>query len=162
MVIINGRVFTGNNVTKFDERKVVDCSNVDKITIDSTVCDVDVSASNSSKAEAHFYGGATVDGDVNFDVRVVNRELMITLRLTGNCYRGNLILDVTIPQRTFKVITAKSLSADITLNAGVATDYLKVKTKSEGPQQQAPGTLHRASNTQSGTVSGWHSSCQTL
>ncbi len=146
MVIINGRVFTGNNVTivngrviggnetgkfqQFDERKVVDCSNVDKITIDSTVCDVNVSASNSSKAEAHFYGGATVDGDVNFDVRVVNRELMITLRLTGNCYSGNLILDVTIPQRTFKVITAKSLSADITLNAGVATDYLKVKTKS--------------------------------
>lgn len=146
MISINGRVFLGNNVTivngrvisgggtgkfqKFDERKVKDCSNIEKIAINSTFVDVNVSVSNSSKVEAHFYGEANLDGDVNFDVRVVNRELKITLEFTGNCFNGNLKLDVTVPQKIFKVISAKSLSANITLNEGVSTDYLKVKTQS--------------------------------
>ena len=145
MISINGKVFSGNNVTivngrvisgggtaksqKFDERKSEDCSNIDKIAIDSTVADVNVSVSNSSKIEAHFYGEAEIDGDVNFDVRVVNREFRITLQFTGNCFNGNLKLDITVPQKTFRVISAKSSSADITLNEGVSTNYLKVKTK---------------------------------
>ena len=61
---------------------------------------------------------------------MINRELIITLEFTGNCFNGNLKLDVTVPQKTFKVISAKSSSADITLNEGVSTDYLKVKTQS--------------------------------
>ena len=146
MISINGRIFSGGNVTivngrvinggeigktqKFDERKVEDCSNVEKIAIDSTFGDVNVSVSNSSKVEAHFYGEANIDGDVNFDVQVVNRELRITLKSTGNCFNGNLKLDVSVPKKTFKVISAKSSSADITLNEGVSTDYLKVKTQS--------------------------------
>ena len=146
MISINGRVFSGSNVTivngrvisggrignnqKFDERKTEDCSNIEKILINSTFCDVNVSVSNSSKVEAHFYGEANVDGDVNFDVRTVNRELRITLEFTGNCFNGNLKLDVTVPKKTFKVISAKSSSADITLNEGVSTNYLKVKTQS--------------------------------
>lgn len=146
MVIINGRVFSGNNVTiingwvingdetgnlkQFDEWKFVDCSNVDKITIDSNICNVNVFTVNSPKAEVHFYGEATVDEDVNFDVSIVKHELRITLLFTGNCYNGNLKLDVTIPTRTFKVITARSSSGDITLNSGVSAEYLKVKTLS--------------------------------
>lgn len=146
MISINGRFFSGNNVTivngrvlrgeeigkfqKFDERKAEDCSNIEKIAINSTFVDVNVSVSNSSKVEAHFYDEANIDGGVNFDVQVVNRELRITLAFTGNCFNGNLKLDVTVPQKIFKVIFAKSSSADITLNEGVSTDYLKVKTKS--------------------------------
>lgn len=146
MISINGRVFSGSNITivngrvingggigksqKFDERKAEDANNVEKITIDSTVADVNVSVSNSSKVEAHFYGQADVDGDVKFDVCVINRELKITLKFTGNCYNGSLNLDVTVPQKTFKAITAKSSSADITLSEGVSMDYFKVKTQS--------------------------------
>lgn len=130
---VNGRVISSSGIgklQKFDEKTVEYCSNVDKIAINSTISDVNVSVSNSSKIEAHFYGKAIIDGDVNFDVRVVNRELRITLLYTGNCFNGNLRLDITVPQRTFKVITAKSSSADITLNEGVSTNYLKVKTLS--------------------------------
>lgn len=147
MISINKQVFTGNNITiingrfvscgltanpqKFDERKEEDCSNIDKIAIDSTVADVNVSVSDSSKIEAHFYGVAEINGDFNFEVRAENRELRIVLQYTGNyCINGNLKLDINIPQKTFKVISAKSSSADFTLNKGVSTDYLKVKTQS--------------------------------
>lgn len=147
MVNFNGQIFLGDNVTtivngrvisgggtgktkKFDERKSADVNTVERIVIDSTVANVDVSVSNSSKVEAHFYGQANVDGDIKFDVCVVNRELRITLKFTGNCYNGRLSLDVTVPQKTFKAIIAKSSSADITLSEGVSTDYVKVKTKS--------------------------------
>ena len=167
MISINGRVFSGNNVTivngrvisgggnakpqKFDERKSEDCSNIDKISVESTAADVNVSVSNSSKIEAHFYGEAEIDGDVNFDVRVVNRELRITLQFTGNCFNGNLKLDITVPHKTFKVISAKSSSADITLNEGVSTDYLKVKTQSGDLETNA--TVNNVSvSTMSGDV----------
>ncbi len=167
MIIINGRVFSGNNVIivngrvisggeidkfqKFDERKVEDCGNIERIAINSTVVDVNVFVSNSSKLEAHFYGEANLDGDVNFDVRVVNRELRITLELTDNCFNGNLKLDVTIPQKIFKVISANSSSADITLNEGVSTDYLKVKTQSGNLETNATANTVSVS-TMSGDV----------
>lgn len=146
MININGCVFSGRNVTivngriingggtgktqKFDERKSEDANNVEKISIDSTMADVNVSVSNSSKVEAHLYGQADIDGDIDFDVRMVNREFRITLKFAGNCYNGNLKLDVTVPQKTFKEITAKTSSSNITLDEGVSTDYLKVKTQS--------------------------------
>lgn len=133
VTIVNGQVIMGGGIgkpRKFDESKVQDCSNIDKIAIYSTFCDVNISVSNSSKIEAHFCGEAEVDGDVNFDVQVVNRELRVSLKFAGNCFNGNLKLNVTVPKKTFKVISVTSSSADITLNEGVLTDYLKVKTKS--------------------------------
>lgn len=146
MIINNGRVFSRSNVTivngrvisgggtgkiqKFDERKSVDGNTVEKIVIDSTVANVNVAVSNSSKVEAHLYGQADVDGDIKFDVCIVNRELIITLKFTGNCYNSSLSLDVTVPQKNFKAITAKSMSADITLGEGISTDYIKVNTQS--------------------------------
>ena len=167
MISINGIVFSGSNVTivngrvisgggmgqkqKFEEIKTEDCRNIEKIVIDSTFCDVNVSVSNSSKVKAHLYGEANVDGDFNFDVRTVNREFRITLELTGNCFNGNLKLDVTVPKKTFKVISAKSSSADITLNEGVSTDYLKVKTQSGDLETNA--TVNNVSvSTMSGDV----------
>ena len=146
MICINGKVYSGNNVViidgqninvggtgkrqRFDERKAVDGSNIEKIAIDSRIANVNVSISNSSKVEAHFYGEADTDGDVTFDVREVNRELRITLECTGNYFNTNMKLDVTVPKKIFKVISASSLSANITLNAGVSTEYLKVQTQS--------------------------------
>ena len=170
MIRINGRVFSRNSVTivdgqqtgynrcneidktqKFDQIKAEDCSNIDKITIKSTFCDVNVSVSNSSKVEAHFYGKAIIDREVNFVFRAVNSELIITLETTGTCFNGNLKLDVTVPKKTFKVISAKSSSADITLNEGVSTDYLKVKTQSGDLETNA--TVNNVSvSTMSGDV----------
>lgn len=167
MISINGRVFSGSNVTiinervisgggtgktqKFDKRKSEDCNNIEKIAIDSTFGDVNVSVSNSPKVEAHFYGEADVDGEVNFDVQVVNCELRITVNFTGNCFNGKMKLDVTVPQKTFKVISAKSPSADITLNEGVSTDYLKVNTQSGNLKTNA--TVNNVSiSTMSGDV----------
>lgn len=167
MISINGRVFSGSNVTivngrvingggtgktkKFDERKSEDANNIEKIAIDSTMADVNVSVSNSSKVEAHFYGQADIDGNIDFDVRMVNRELRITLKFTGNCYNGNLKLDVTVPQKTFRAITAKSSSADITLGEGVSTDYIKVKTQSGDLETSATFT-NASVSTMSGDV----------
>ena len=113
---------------RFDESKLEDCSNVDKITIDSLVGAVHVSVSDSSNAEVHFYGEANMYGDVNFDVQVVNRELKITLQFMGNCFVGNVKLDIAVPKKLFKVIAAESLSANITLDNNVSADSLDIKT----------------------------------
>lgn len=150
--IINGRGISCGGIgtpQKFDERKSEDCSNIDKISIDSAFSNINVCVSNSSKIEAHFYGEAEIDGDVNFDVQVVNRKLIITLEFTGTCFNGNLKLDVTVPKKTFEIISAKSLSADITLNKGVSTDYLKIKTQSGDLETNA-----KVNNVSVSTMSG--------
>ncbi len=150
--IINGRVINGCGTGKtqnFDEKKSEYANNVENITIDSAVADINVSISNSSNVEAHFYGQANIDGGISFDVRKVNRDLKVTLQFTGNCYNGNLKLDVTLPQKIFKVITAKSTSADVTLNEGVSTDYIKVKTLSGDLETNATFT-----NASISTISG--------
>lgn len=88
------------------------------------------SVSNSSKIETHFYGQANVDGDVNFDVRLINNELKITLKYTVNFYNGNFNLDISVPRKTFKTISAKTSSANITLSNNVSTELLNLKTQS--------------------------------
>ena len=144
MIVFNGNVITGGSINlngrsisglgtgkpkNFDEWKSEDDGNVEKILIDSTSIPVNISVSNTSKVEAHFYGQADIDGNIDFDFNVKNRELRIALEFTGNCYNSSLKLDVTVPDKTFKEISVKSSSADITLNE-VSTESLKVKTQS--------------------------------
>lgn len=142
---INGRNFSESNTTstnvrvvseyetaktkRFDEKKSEDAKNVDKIAIDSTFADVNISVSDSSKVEVHFYGQADTDGDVNFDVCMVKNEFRITLKFAENSYNSNLKLDVTVPHKKFKVISAKSVSANITVGEEVSTKQLKVNIK---------------------------------
>lgn len=131
--IIGGLVINGGGTGKqkrFDNRKSEDARNIEKITINSAVADINVTVSNSSKVESHFYGNAQTDGEIIFDVCMVNYELKITLKFIGNFYNGDLKLDVTVPRKIFKVITAITSSADVTLGEGVSADYIKVKTKS--------------------------------
>lgn len=154
VIIVNGWVINGGGTGKpqnFDERKSEDANSVEKVTIDSTVADVNISVSNSSKIEAHFYGQTDIEVDIDFDVRVVNRELKITLKFTGNCYNGSLKLDVTVPHKTFKAIVAKSTSADVTLNEGVSMEYLKIKTQSGDLETNATFT-NASVTTMSGDV----------
>ena len=146
MIKINGRIYSGNTITiingrvvnggktgelkKFDEKKTEAADKVEKIKINSSSVDVNISASNSSNIETYFYGLANVDGEIKFDVQLVNRELKITLEFEGSSYDGDLKLDVVVPYKTFKMIFAKSSSADIILNEGVLTEQLKVETMS--------------------------------
>lgn len=129
----NGRFVNGggtNSTQKFDERKLVDGSTIERITVSSAVADISVSPSESSTIEAYFHGQADISGDIKFDVSVVGRELKIMLNFTGNCYNGCLNLDITVPKKCFEAITATSSSADINLGEGISAKSLKVNTKS--------------------------------
>lgn len=148
MVIINGKIYSGNNVIitngqiittgnelgktkKFEEKRVEDANDIEKITINSSIVEVNVSVSNSSKVETHFYGQANIDGDIDFDVYMINRELKIELKFNGTLYNGELKLDVTIPQKTFRAITLNSSSGNISLlDEYLSTEDLRLKTQS--------------------------------
>lgn len=133
VTIINGKVINGDDsisYKKFDDRKEENAHNVEKITIDSRMADVDVSVSNSEKVEAHFFGEVSVDGDVKFDVKRILNEIIVTLNFSETSFGGNLKLNVTIPSKEFKQISIKTNSGDVQLRENVATSGLKVKTQS--------------------------------
>ena len=133
VVIVNGQnVSGGKNIKlkKFDERKSEDCSNIDKIKISSVLANVNVSVCNSSAIEAHFYGEAQIDGDIEFNVKVLRQELIIILEIIGTCLTGKLNLDITIPQKVFKAISITSSSGNINLNKGVSAKQINVSSMS--------------------------------
>lgn len=145
MIIINGKIISGNHVTingrgvvepsigeskTFDEKKSENSDKIEKIKINSESVNIHISGSNSSKVTAHLHGKATVDGQFYLDFELSNSELKITVRYTGNYYIGGLSLDITVPYKIFKVIFAKTISASITLDDTVSTNFLKLKTTS--------------------------------
>jgi hypothetical protein len=168
MISINGKNFYGNTVIvtndrvisqgktgkpqKFNERKNVYCNDIDEIIVDSMFADVEVSVSDSPKAEAHFWGSAAdVQGDVDFKVQVINRKLNINLKITGKFWEGKLKLEISIPKRSFKKITVTASSANITLN-GVMAEQLNVNTLS-GNVKLSPVEIENASiSTMNGDV----------
>ena len=148
MFSINGKRTLGRNATitggriihergnLIDELKSKKADNIEKISIDSDVIDVKISLSNSSIVEAHLYGQANINGCINFDVYIVKNELRVILNIEGTCY-GTLKLDITVPPKIFKKIKLNSISADITLNEGVSTEYIEMETQSGDIQTNA-------------------------
>ena len=138
--VINGNISNGSMetnfesipVTRFKEMKSEDAQKVERITINSTFVDVEVIASKSSKlVEAHFFGEATVVGNINFEVCLVGSELKISLTSDTGCHiSGRLCFTVLVPEKNFQQISVNTTSADITLRENVFTDFLKVKTQS--------------------------------
>lgn len=115
---------------KFDNRKSEDGTRIEELVINSSFIDVNISTSNSSKIEVYFYGQANIAGNINFDVKVMDHELKITLQPFGTCFENNLKLDVVVPQKIFKAILVNTSFANITLNKGVSTNSLEVRTQS--------------------------------
>lgn len=135
MIIINGKVISGSNVTVVNGRVISDGGTIKCLEFDE-----------KKSAEC------SIDGDINFDVQVIDHELRIALKSTGNCFDSNLKLDVSVPKKLFKVISAKSSSANIILNEGVYTDFLKLKTQSGNLEANATANNISAS-AMSGSVS---------
>ena len=133
ITIINGRVINGisnGKTQKFDEKKVEDGNAVDKIIVYSTFVDVNITVSKSANIEVHFYGEAVVDGDISFDSKLAGRELRVAVRASGNCYNVNLKLDISLPSKTFQVISVESMSGDITVGEKISCGHLELKTSS--------------------------------
>ncbi len=133
-VIINGRVINGGETVKlkkYDEKKSEEVKgDMKKLSIESTFADVNIYASKSSKVEAHLYGEASLDRDIKIDVQCKGNEILVVTKYNGNCYGGKLYLDITMPYKTFKEIVTIGSSADITLNDGISTERIKIRTSS--------------------------------
>lgn len=113
---------------KVDERKFEDASKVERITIDSTFVDVNISVSEQSKVEAHLYGQSNAESEIEFDVGLVNHKLRITVKTDS--FIGNLKLDITVPSKVFKSISVKTSSADVFFHENISTELLEVETMS--------------------------------
>lgn len=136
VTIINGRVVNGKGNKKskaeeFDEKKVENANKIEQMVIDSSIGDINVLPSESSNVEVHFYGSAILDKDIDFDVKLVGSELRITVKHSGNCSASDLKLDIEVPvEKTFKLISANTMSGDIILSEKVSAENLKIKTQS--------------------------------
>lgn len=132
-VIINGRVYGGETakLKEYDEKKSEEVKGtVEKLTIESTFANVNISVSKSFKVEAHLYGEASLDKDIKLNVQRKGNEILVLTQYNGNCYGGKLNLDITVPNKTFKEITIRSSSADVTLENGISAQNIKIHTLS--------------------------------
>lgn len=133
VTIINGQVVgegAKGELRDFDEKKSENADKIEKIAIDSAFAGVKVSASDTTEITAHFYGQAVVDGELNFDFLTVGCELRISIIFKGSYCNGNLNLDIAVPDKIFKAISAKSMSADVVLGENVSSERIDVETQS--------------------------------
>lgn len=133
VTIINGHVAGDDTKTElrdFDEKRTENADNIEKISIDSAFAGVKVFASDTTEITAHFYGQAVVDGELNFDFLTVGCELRISIIFEGSYCNGNLNLDIAVPDKIFKAISAKSMSADVVLGENVSSERIDVETQS--------------------------------
>lgn len=133
VVVINGENVVDNSknsqTKKFDETKVEEMENIKKIFIDSDIVEVNVTTvSNDTKAKAHLYGTAKIDNDLELVMKSFEDELRISIEYNG-VYKGNLKLDVMIPDKLFDEISIETVSADIKLNDAFA-ELIEANTKS--------------------------------
>ena len=86
------------NTKNFDQRKIVDGYNVEKISVNSSVFDVNLIKSNKHAIEVHLYGQGASDED--FELEVFKKGKEVTITVQANC-RGpveGIRLDITFPK----------------------------------------------------------------
>lgn len=133
VVIQNGNVIVNGGgrgeLKKYNERKIEEAGNIEKVTVRSTFAKVNVSVSMSSKVEAHLHGEANLDKELKLVVQTKLNEIKIVVQYEGNCYGSDLKLDVAIP-KYLKTITIKTVSAGVELSEEVSAQDIKVETTS--------------------------------
>lgn len=133
ITIVNGKIVKKGEADKtytFDERKIEEARNIDKIVIDTPFANVNILPCDFSKVEAHLYGNVSSDGNFEFDVHIERDELRINLKSIGSYVIGNLNLDLAIPYKTFRLINVITSSGNVIIKKGVLAQKLKVKTMS--------------------------------
>lgn len=154
LTIINGKVIRGSKADKaynFDERKVVQAEDFDKILIDASFADVNIVPEDCSKVDVHLYGTINTKGMIEFDVHTEEKELEINLKSTGSYVKGNLKIDIVVPYKTFKRISVSTSSGNVTIGKGVLVKKFKVNTMS-GDIKALLTALKTLANTMSGDV----------
>ena len=92
-----------------------------------------------------------MNGELIFEFLKVGSELRIFIKFKGNCCNGNLNLDISVPDKTFKAISAKSMSANVVLGENVSSERLNVETQSGNFETRA--TFEKAfASTMSGNI----------
>lgn len=150
-MIINGNVYQGNltilngrvigekesdvfSTKDYDETKIEQADNIDKISIISDV-DVELYSSNLDSIIAHLHGKVMSSNEIRFEVKKVGDEITILAKLvrstaslnqisvaSGNSITinnssfiniGDLKLEIQIPKRIFREISVGSINTDI-------------------------------------------------
>ena len=115
---------------EYDERKTEIAEDVENIIVDSTIADVNISVSDSSNIEVHFYGEAKLDNDLNLDIEHKKDDVIIKLKYKGTSVNENLKLDISIPNNQYNLIKVESVSANISLSECISAKRIELNTSS--------------------------------
>lgn len=119
VVVINGENVVDNSknsqIQKFDEIKMEDIDNIEKVVIESSIADVNITTTNASKAKAYLYGIAEVDNELDFSMKRSGNELRIAIKYDG-IFKGDLKVEVMLPDKLFEEVCVQTVSANISSN----------------------------------------------
>lgn len=136
ITIINGRIISGGNMNceeskKIDEQKSTKANNISQIHVNSDFANIILTPNNSDSesVDAHLSGNITTDGNTEFEVNTSGNEIQISAKLTGNYMNGDLTLNIAIPAKMFDKITVINEDGNITLDKGINSKTLVLKTQ---------------------------------
>lgn len=116
-----------------DETKNEKIDNINEISIDATISNINIIPEKRSDVEAHIYGEFSSNASLEFKTQISGEKLNIYEKLASNLINtGNtdLKLDIYIPQDYSKNLTIESSSGDISIKDSINLDKVVIKTKS--------------------------------
>lgn len=140
ITVVNGRVISKEcscaDSKKIDETKSVESKKISKIKIDCDSADVTIAAGNSANIEAHCYGEVYA-GNFELNVTTFGDEISISAKINESIFSGSLRLDVLIPQKVFKLISAKCANGYVKLCENVETKCLELDLQNGNMETEA-------------------------
>lgn len=155
VTIVNGQVISGetSNDTsskKFDKTKKESANGINRISINSALVAVKVSACSANEITAHLHGSAIMDSDITLSLTKVNDEVKISVIPNGasncntmsvimgnsvvlnninSCGSNDLTIDVIIPSKVFEKLYIQSENSNIDVSASVNAKNIELYNK---------------------------------
>lgn len=113
---------------KFDEKKSFRADCIDRITVDSPLANVIITASNTHTIDIHFSGEAITSQKPTFNINQNGRELIVTLTINNRLMSKELTLLVDIPLKTFEALNISSYNGKIEVHPNVSAKKMQLDT----------------------------------
>lgn len=119
------------NECVINEKRTQSTVNVNRMNVDSSCLDVEISVADVSDIEVTIKGDAKKVPVIEFTTEVVEKEFCVKTRMRSGTYIGCLYLEILVPKESrFKRISVESSTGDIEVSDKILVEELNVNTAS--------------------------------
>lgn len=129
--VCQNNVIGRSKENSYNEKKAPETAFVNKITVDASCFDVNITTANVSGVEAILKGNTSTPDKIEFTADVVESELAVKAKIKSGSFCGDLSLDIVLPrEQRFKEISVVTSTGDVLVCEKVLVNALSIDVSS--------------------------------